>query len=86
VADIISRCPGLKIEVSGHTDADGTPAANQYLSQQRAKAVVRYLVNKGLTADRFTATGYGEDKPIFDNDTPEHKSRNRRIEFALVQQ
>lgn len=86
VADIISRCPGLKIEVSGHTDADGSPAANQYLSQQRAKAVVRYLVKKGLAADRFTATGYGEDKPIFDNDTPEHKSRNRRIEFALVQQ
>ncbi len=86
VADIITRCPGLKIEVSGHTDADGSPAANQYLSQQRAKAVVRYLVKKGLAADRFTATGYGEDKPIFDNDTPEHKSRNRRIEFALVQQ
>ena len=86
VADIIARCPGLKIEVSGHTDADGSPAANQYLSQQRAKAVVRYLVHKGLTADRFTATGYGEDRPIFDNDTPEHKSRNRRIEFALVQQ
>jgi OOP family OmpA-OmpF porin len=86
VADIIARCPDLKIEVSGHTDADGTPAANQYLSQQRAKAVVRYLVKKGLAADRFTATGFGEDKPIFDNDTPEHKSRNRRIEFALVQQ
>lgn len=85
VADIISRCSGLKIEVSGHTDADGAPSANQYLSQQRAKAVVRYLVKKGLAADRFTATGYGEDKPIFDNDTPEHKSRNRRIEFALVQ-
>ena len=43
------------------------------------------MVKKGLAADRFTATGYGEDKPIFDNDTPEHKSRNRRIEFALVQ-
>lgn len=86
VADIIARCPGLKLEVSGHTDADGSPTANQYLSQQRAKAVVRYLVKKGLAADRFTATGYGEDKPIFDNDTPEHKSRNRRIEFALVQQ
>ena len=86
VADIIARCPGLKIEVSGHTDADGSPAANQYLSQQRAKAVVRYLVQKGLSADRFTAIGYGEDKPIFANDTPEHKSRNRRIEFALVQQ
>lgn len=86
VADIITRCPGLRIEVAGHTDADGSPTANQYLSQQRAKAVVRYLVKKGLAADRFTATGYGEDKPIFDNDTPEHKSRNRRIEFILVQQ
>ena len=86
VADIIARCPGLKIEVSGHTDADGSPAANQVLSQQRAKAVVRYLVQKGLAADRFTAIGYGEDKPIFANDTSEHKSRNRRIEFALVQQ
>ena len=85
VADIITRCPGLKIEVSGHTDADGSPSANQYLSQQRAKAVVRYLVKKGLAADRFTAMGYGEDKPLFDNDTPEHKSRNRRIEFTLVQ-
>ncbi|MDZ4392614.1 OmpA family protein [Cypionkella sp.] len=86
VADIIARCPGLKIEVSGHTDSDGSPSANQYLSQQRAKAVVRYLENKGLAADRFTAIGYGEDKPIFDNDTSEHKSRNSRIEFALVQQ
>ncbi|OYU41366.1 MAG: hypothetical protein CFE33_04780 [Pseudorhodobacter sp. PARRP1] len=85
VADIIGRCPGLNIEVSGHTDGDGSPSANQYLSQQRAKAVVRYLVKKGLGADRFTATGYGEDKPLFANDTPEHKSRNRRIEFALVQ-
>lgn len=85
VADIIARCPGLKIEVSGHTDADGSPSANQYLSQQRAKAVVRYLVKKGLAADRFTAMGYGEDKPLFDNGTPEHKSRNRRIEFTLVQ-
>ena len=86
VADIIARCPGLKIEVSGHTDTDGSPDANQYLSQQRAKAVVRYLVKRGLTSDRFTATGYGEDKPLFENDTPEHKTRNRRIEFALVQQ
>jgi len=85
VADIVARCPGLKIEVSGHTDADGTPSANQYLSQQRAKAVVRYLVKKGLAAGRFTAIGYGEDKPLFANDTAEHKSRNRRIEFALVQ-
>ncbi|MDB5665884.1 OmpA family protein [Cypionkella sp.] len=85
VADIIARCPGLKIEISGHTDSDGAPAANQSLSQSRAKSVMRYLVGKGLAADRFTAVGYGEDKPIFANDTTEHKSRNRRIEFALVQ-
>lgn len=85
VADIALRCPGLRIEVSGHTDSDGPPADNQRLSEARAQAVADYLVAKGLTADRFVVKGYGEDKPAFANDSAANKARNRRIEFAVVQ-
>jgi len=77
------RCPTINIDVAGHTDANGTDAFNQMLSEKRAQAVTDYLVKAGLPAGRFTAVGYGSTQPIASNDTDEGKARNRRIEFVV---
>jgi OOP family OmpA-OmpF porin len=77
------RCPTAKIEIAGHTDADGEDGFNQALSEKRAQAVMDYLVRAGLPADRFTATGYGSTQPVASNDTDEGKAQNRRIEFVV---
>ena len=80
------RCPTTRIDVAGHTDADGDVGANQALSEKRAQAVVDYLVKAGLPAGRFAAIGYGSAQPVADNDTDEGKARNRRIEFIVKEQ
>jgi OOP family OmpA-OmpF porin len=72
------------IEISGHTDSDGSDAYNLKLSDGRAKAVVQYLISKGIQPTRMKAVGYGESKPIDTNKTDEGKSRNRRVEFTLL--
>src|ERR1700687_3260354 len=77
------RCPTANIEIAGHTDADGEDAFNQTLSEKRAQAVADYLVKAGLTATRFTATGYGSTQPVASNDTDEGKAQNRRIDFLV---
>jgi OOP family OmpA-OmpF porin len=77
------RCPSTNIEIAGHTDSDGEEAANQILSERRAKAVLDYFVKAGLPKERFTATGYGSSQPIASNDTDEGKAKNRRIEFLV---
>jgi OOP family OmpA-OmpF porin len=81
--EIALRCPTAAIEVAGHTDGDGEDAFNQALSEQRAQAVVDYLVKAGLPASRFTAVGYGSTQPVAGNDTDEGKAQNRRIEFLV---
>ena len=72
----------LKFEIGGHSDGDGDEAYNTKLSQQRADAVKTELVNKGIDASRLTTKGYGKSKPIADNNTPEGKANNRRVEFV----
>ncbi len=84
IAEIVRRCPGLRIEVSGHTDADGTASANQRLSEARAGAVAARLAEIGIPAERMVAAGYGEARPAASNDTADGKRRNRRIEFAVI--
>lgn len=86
LAGIISRCPGLIIEVSGHTDSDGSDNANLALSEARAKAVAAYLGTHGVPAERLVVAGYGETRPIVPNDDAENKAKNRRIEFTVVRQ
>lgn len=83
--DIISRCPGLVIEVGGHTDSDGSAAANKRLSEQRASAVTQYLISNGIPEDRIVSVGYGETRPVAPNETADGKRRNRRIEFVVVE-
>lgn len=85
IVDIISRCPDLIIEVSGHTDSDGSATSNMRLSKLRAAAVAQYLTSKNILEDRIRSVGYGETRPVASNQTAEGKHRNRRIEFAVVQ-
>jgi OOP family OmpA-OmpF porin len=86
VAATIERCPDAAVEVGAHTDADGSTQGNLKLSQERADAIVEFLVDAGIKRERLTATGFGEAKPIRDNDTPDGKAANRRIEFVLTAQ
>lgn len=72
------------IEISGHTDNKGSDASNTTLSQDRANAVVSYLVSKGVSPSTMTAKGYGESKPIDTNETEEGRAQNRRVEFKLI--
>ncbi len=76
--------PNVKIEISGHTDNRGSKEHNMKLSLNRAKAVYDYLVNHGIAASRLTYKGYGYDKPIATNDTPEGRALNRRTEFKII--
>ncbi len=74
----------LKVELGGHTDSDGEDTKNQVLSENRAKAVVTYLIEKGINKDRLTYKGYGETVPVAPNDTKENKAKNRRTEVKII--
>jgi len=72
------------IEISGHTDSDGSDKYNTTLSQGRAKSVVDYLISQGIEPTRLRAVGYGKTRPIETNQSPDGKGVNRRVEFLLV--
>ena len=74
----------VKIEVGGYTDNVGTPAHNQTLSTNRAKAVYDYLLTNGIGKERLSYKGYGEKQPIASNETEEGRAKNRRTEFKVV--
>src|ERR1051326_5958835 len=86
VIQLLNDNPTVKIEISGHTDNVGKPADNLILSNNRAKSVVRYLISKGIAAQRLIAKGYGETKPVADNKTEEGRAKNRRTELRVVSQ
>jgi outer membrane protein OmpA-like peptidoglycan-associated protein len=81
-ANLMSADQTLKLEVQGHTDNVGNDAYDQTLSEARAKAVVTWLTQHGVAADRLTAKGYGKTKPVADNGSDEGRARNRRVEIA----
>ncbi len=70
--------------VQGHTDAVGNAEANKALSQERAQAVVDYLVSKGVDPAQLQAVGYGQEKPVAENSTKEGQFKNHRIEFEVL--
>jgi outer membrane protein OmpA-like peptidoglycan-associated protein len=72
----------LKLSVEGHTDNVGNPASNKTLSEERAKSVVAAIIGQGISADRLSTAGYGQDKPVGDNNTEEGRSKNRRVELV----
>lgn len=87
VAQVMIENPQVEvIEVAGHTDASGGAKRNRELSQARAESVRRYLIGKRVAKGRLTSKGYGPDKPIASNDTPEGSEANRRVEFVIVKQ
>ena len=86
LVQLMNENPGLKIEIGGHTDNVGKPADNLTLSNNRAKAVINYLVSKNIPAQRLTAKGYGETKPVADNKTDDGRALNRRTEMKVVSQ
>lgn len=81
---LMKDIPSLEIEVSGHTDNIGSSKDNQELSVQRAKAVLDYIVSKGVDKNRLTYKGYGSSDPVESNNSIEGRKKNRRIEFEIV--
>ncbi len=79
----VKACPSTKLRIEGHTDDDGQPESNQTLSDNRAKTVFEYLSKAGIEPARMTATGFGANRPLVPNDSPENKLKNRRIEFVV---
>jgi outer membrane protein OmpA-like peptidoglycan-associated protein len=81
---LLTETPALRLEISGHTDNVGNAAYNKDLSQRRAKAVVDYLVQKGISKDRLTFAGYGDTQPVAPNTTKGGRQLNRRTEFKVT--
>lgn len=80
----LNRKDDERIEIGGHTDNVGKPAANILLSMERAKTVMAYIVSKGIDQNRLTAKGYGSSVPVADNKTKEGKAINRRTEVKIL--
>jgi outer membrane protein OmpA-like peptidoglycan-associated protein len=80
----LNENPGIRIEISGHTDNSGSPVYNKQLSEKRAQSVYNYLIQNGIAKTRLTPRGYGPERPIADNTTEEGRQQNRRIEFKIV--
>jgi len=87
IVETLRAYPDLTIEINGYTDALGSKVGNQKLSEKRAGAVMDYLIEKGVSADRMTSKGFGEDPKYFigDNATDEGRQKNRRVEIVPVQ-
>ncbi|WP_228156745.1 OmpA family protein [Fuscovulum blasticum] len=83
LAAILKDCPGIRMEIAGHTDSQGSESGNQALSQARAEAVLIALQGRRIDVSGMVAMGYGESTPIADNGTEEGREANRRIEFVL---
>ncbi|MEM6514091.1 MAG: OmpA family protein [Pseudomonadota bacterium] len=85
-AATLRRYPDLVVEVAGYTDGAGNADYNQGLSERRATTVYNFLVNAGVSADKLSVRGYGEENPIADNATAEGRAINRRVELRLISQ
>jgi outer membrane protein OmpA-like peptidoglycan-associated protein len=83
VASFMDREPTLEIIISGHTDNTGTERHNLQLSQQRARAVAEYLLDKGIGSHRIQHNGYGSSKPVMNNNSAAGRLKNRRVEMLI---
>lgn len=86
VAEALRANPSMEVLVEGHTDAVGSDLTNMKLSNARANSVRTYLVQQGIDSTRLTSLGFGETRPISDNDTPDGREANRRVEFTIVKE
>jgi outer membrane protein OmpA-like peptidoglycan-associated protein len=83
IENIMNENPAYNLQINGHTDDSGTYEINQILSEKRANAVKDYLVSKGVEANRLTAQGFGESKPVVPNTSEANRTKNRRVEFVV---
>jgi len=84
VFNSLEAYPNVKVEIAGHTDNQGGDDYNLVLSDKRAKAVMSYLVNRGIAPDRLVAKGYGKNRPVASNATAEGRAQNRRVEIIPI--
>ena len=83
--EVIDNNNFKRIEISGYTSNTGSRERNLLLSKNRAEAVKKYLVKRGLPVTLFICKGYGPDQPIADNETEEGRAENRRVEFTILE-
>ncbi len=86
LANSLKAQTDFNVEIAGHTDSTGSAEYNESLSDKRAKSVRQYLIEKGVSEDRLTATGYGEVDPVASNETASGRAMNRRVEFRVSEQ
>ncbi len=84
LVSVLKDAPNIKVEISAHTDWIGNDLNNMTLSQKRAKSVVEYMIKMGIVAGNLVSKGYGETKPIADNNKDEGRAKNRRVEFKIL--
>lgn len=85
LAGILLMMGESKVQIEGHTDSTGTAETNDKLSLARANSVMRFLAEQGVEAGRMTAAGLGSTRPVAENDTPDNRAKNRRVEIVLMQ-
>lgn len=83
LAEFLENHPEIRVELAGHTDNVGSEAFNLKLSNERAEVVRQALISKGIQENRLSAVGYGSMKPLYANDTDEHRAGNRRTEMSI---
>lgn len=87
IVSVIKENPRIKeLSIEGHTDSDGSDRYNKKLSDKRAASVRTYLTEHGISEDMLLSKGWGEEKPIADNESDEGKAKNRRVEFKITKQ
>ena len=87
IASVITKNPQIKrLRIEGHASAEGDAKHNKTLSDERSKAVMKYLTDHGISSKELVAAGYGSDRPIADNTTEDGREKNRRVEFVILEQ
>ncbi|WNH09608.1 OmpA family protein [Thalassobellus suaedae] len=84
IVNILQEYPSAKFSIEGHTDSVGSNVLNQNLSEERASAVMNFLIEEGVASSRLMSKGYGESKPIANNTTSAGRAENRRVEINLI--
>jgi outer membrane protein OmpA-like peptidoglycan-associated protein len=84
LAEVLEKRPEWGLQISGHTDNVGNAQSNLVLSKKRAESVKRFMIEKGVSADRLSVLYFGETMPIADNNTTEGRQKNRRVEMTII--
>lgn len=84
IVDYMKKSDNIVLEISGHTDNVGEEESNKILSLERANSVKKFMLNHGINENRIKTVGYGESKPIAENDSEEGRKKNRRTEFKII--